>query len=125
MTGSTAVEAEDELVEVGLQVFVAQPVVDAERPGLEVGEDAVHPGQDEVGGDGSDDMGLVVLGRQSGVGRPGVRPRGCAGGDIGVDETVETRGGEVVDAGETDAARPRPLISTAPAISSLPSWLRP
>ena len=106
MTGSAAVEAEDELVEVGLQVFVAQAMVDAERPGLEVGEDAVHPGQDKVGGHRADDMGLVVLGRHSGVGRPAVRPGGCAGYDIGVDEAVETRGGEIVDAGETDTARP-------------------
>ena len=39
MAGVPAVEAESELVEVGLQVLRAQAVVDAERPGLEVGED--------------------------------------------------------------------------------------
>ena len=35
----------------------AQAVGDAERPGLEVGEHAVHPGQDDVGGQGPDDVG--------------------------------------------------------------------
>jgi hypothetical protein len=32
MPGAAAVEAEDELVAVGLQVFAAQPVVDAQGP---------------------------------------------------------------------------------------------
>ncbi len=41
MAGVAAVEAESELVEVGLQVLRAQAVVHAERPGLEVGEDPV------------------------------------------------------------------------------------
>jgi hypothetical protein len=31
---------------VGLRVFAAQAVVDAECPDLKVGKDAVHPGQD-------------------------------------------------------------------------------
>ncbi len=42
----------------------------SERPGLEVGEDAVDPGQDQVGGHGADDMGFVACGRQSGIARP-------------------------------------------------------
>jgi hypothetical protein len=44
MAGVAAIEAEDELVEVGLQVLGPQAVVDLERPGLKVGEDAVDPG---------------------------------------------------------------------------------
>ena len=39
--GAASVEAEDELIEVGLEVFATQAVIDAERPALEVGEDAV------------------------------------------------------------------------------------
>ena len=41
----TPIEAEHELVEVGLQVLAAQAVVDAERPAFEVGEEAMCPGQ--------------------------------------------------------------------------------
>src|SRR6266567_5511438 len=65
--GAATVEAEDELVEVGLEVLAAQAVVDAQGPDLEVGEDPVHPGQDDVGGHFADDMGIVAD-----VGRPGI-----------------------------------------------------
>src|SRR4249919_184250 len=41
--GATAIETENEFVEIGLKVFLVQTVVDAERPGLPVGEDAVDP----------------------------------------------------------------------------------
>ena len=44
------VEAEDELVEVGLQVLASEAVVNAQRPGPEVGEDAINSGQDYMGG---------------------------------------------------------------------------
>ena len=44
MTASPSVEAEDELVEVGLEMPGAQAVIGAERPGLEVGEHPVNPG---------------------------------------------------------------------------------
>ena len=43
MASAAAVEAESKLVEIGLKVLAAQAVIDAERPDLEVGEDAVHP----------------------------------------------------------------------------------
>ena len=44
VTASPSVEAEDELVEVGLEMPGAQAVIGAERPGLEVGEHPVNPG---------------------------------------------------------------------------------
>ena len=44
MPGAPAVEAEDEFIEVGLQVLAAQPVVDAQGRDLEVGEDSANPG---------------------------------------------------------------------------------
>ena len=59
MPGAPAVEAEDEFIEVGLEVFAAQPVIDAQGPDLEVGEDPVNPGQDDVGSHLADDMGIV------------------------------------------------------------------
>ncbi len=55
VAGAAAVKAKDELVEVGLQVLAAQTVVDAERPCLEVGEDAVDPRHGGAGGVGGDD----------------------------------------------------------------------
>ena len=60
MPGAAAVETEDELVEIGLQMLAAQAVVDAQGPDLEVGEDAVHPRQHDMGGHLADDMGIVV-----------------------------------------------------------------
>ena len=39
VAGATAIETENEFVEIGLKVFLAQTVADAERPGLQVGED--------------------------------------------------------------------------------------
>src|SRR4051795_8484693 len=49
MRGAASVEPKDELVEVRLEVLLAQPVVDAQRPPLRVREHPVHPGQDQVG----------------------------------------------------------------------------
>ena len=43
MPSASPVEAEDEFVEVGLEVLSAQPVVDAQGPVFEIGEDPVHP----------------------------------------------------------------------------------
>ena len=60
MPGTAAVEAEDELVEIGLQVLAAQAVIDAQGPDFEIGEDAVRPGQDDMGGHVADDMGIVI-----------------------------------------------------------------
>ena len=57
--GTATVEAEDELVEIGLKVFAAQAVADAQGPDLEVGEDAMDPGQDDMGGHRTDDMGIM------------------------------------------------------------------
>ena len=46
---SAAVESEDELVEIGLQVRASKPVIDAECPGFEVGEDAMNPDPMQAG----------------------------------------------------------------------------
>src|SRR5512144_2183671 len=49
VSGVAAVEAKGEFVEIGLQVFAAQAVIDAERPAFEVGEEAMRPREDNVG----------------------------------------------------------------------------
>ena len=50
MTGSASVEAEDELVEIALQVLAAQAVINAACPPLEVREQLMDPRQHDVGG---------------------------------------------------------------------------
>ena len=44
MAVMAAIEAENKFVEVGLKVFAAQAVIDTQRPGFEIGKDAVGPG---------------------------------------------------------------------------------
>ena len=70
MAGSASIEAEGELVT--LEMLTSQSVIDAERPGLGVGEGAVDPGQNDMGGHGADDMGLVPDVGGAGIGRPAV-----------------------------------------------------
>ena len=72
MAGSASVEAEDEFVEVALEMLSSQAVIDADHPGLGVGEGAVDPGQNDMGGRGADDMGLVPDVGGAGIGRPAV-----------------------------------------------------
>ena len=78
VSGAASVEAEDELVEVGLEVFATQAVIDAERPALEVGEDAVGPGQHDMGGHTTDDVRIVHNAGSTGVPRPAVGLGGSA-----------------------------------------------
>ncbi len=59
VTSSAAVEAEDDLIEVGLQMLAAATVVDVQCPGFEIGEDAMIPGQDDRGGPVSNDVRVV------------------------------------------------------------------
>jgi hypothetical protein len=82
MPGAPAVEAEDEFIEVGLEVLAAQPVVDAQRPDLEVGEDPVNPGQDDMGGHLADDMGIVGDAGGAGISGPTIGLGGGAGGEL-------------------------------------------
>jgi hypothetical protein len=67
MSSTAAVEAEDELIEVGLKVLAAQAMIDAECPDLEVGENAVRPRQDDVGRHLADDVGIMVQAGSAGV----------------------------------------------------------
>ena len=104
--GGCAIEPESELVQVGLKVFRSQTVVDAERPGLQVGEDAVDPWQHDMSGHRTDDMGIVGDIRCAGIARPAVGADRGAGSDVGGDEAVQRCRGEVGDLGEANAAGP-------------------
>ena len=61
LSGAPTVEAEDEFIEVGLEVLAAQPVIDAQGPDLDVGEDPVNPREHDVGGHLADDVGIVGI----------------------------------------------------------------
>lgn len=56
-------ELEHELVEIGLQITSAQAMVDADRPDLEAGEDAMDPGQNDMGCHRADHMGFMSSSR--------------------------------------------------------------
>ena len=80
--GAAAVEAEDELVEVGLEMLAAQAMIDAQTPYFEVGEDPVHPRQHDMGGHLADDVGIVVDAGSAGIGGPSVGLGGSPGREI-------------------------------------------
>ena len=86
MSGAPAVEAEDEFIEVRLEVLAAQPVVDAQGPDLEVGEDPMNPRQDDMGGHLADDVGIVGDAGGAGICRPPIGLGGGAGSDVGGEE---------------------------------------
>ena len=104
MSGAATVEAEDEFIEVGLEVLAAQPVVNAQGPDLEVGEDPVNPRQDDMGGHLADDMGIVGDAGGAGVSGPTIRLGGGAGGDVVGEEGVEAGSRVISDLAEADAA---------------------
>src|SRR3954468_7707688 len=103
VSSAASVEAEDELVEVGLEVFSTQTVIDAERPALEIGEDAVGPRQHDMGDHAADDMRIVRDPGSTGVPCPAVGLGGGAGGEIGLEEGMQTIGRIVGHLLETDA----------------------
>ena len=104
MSGAPTVEAKDEFIEVGLEVLAAQPVVDAQGPDFEVGEDPVNPGQDDVGGHLADDMGIVSDTGGAGISGPTIRLGGGTGREVGGEEGVEAGGRVISDLAEADAA---------------------
>ena len=106
VAGAATIEAEGELVEVGLQVLLAQTVIDAECPALQVGEDAMRPRQEDVRGHRSDDVWLVADAGSAPISRPAVGFGAGAGGDIGFDERMQAGGGKVLDRGQPRSARP-------------------
>ena len=104
VAGSAAVKAEHELVEVGLQMGTAQAVIDAQGPDFEVGEDAVDPGQDDMGGDLADDMPIVRDAGGAWVSRPSVGLGRGARREVAGNEGMQAVGRVVGHLGETDAA---------------------
>jgi hypothetical protein len=98
------VKAEDEFVEVGLEVLAAQAVVDAQGPDFEVGKDPVHPGQHDVGRHLADDMGLVSEAGSTWISRPAVGLGGGAGGEVGGEKGLQAGGRIIGNLAEANAA---------------------
>src|SRR3954462_5049662 len=110
VSSAASVEAEDELVEIGLKVFAAQAVIDAERPALEIGKDAVGPGQHDMGGHAADDMRIVGDAGSTGIPRPAIGLGDGAGGEIGLEEGMQTVGRIVGHLLQADAPGAGPAV---------------
>ena len=105
LAGFASIEAEDELVKVGLQVFAAQSVIDAAGPALEVGEHLMDPGQHDVGGLVANDMRVVGVEGNICISRPAIGLGGTGRGDVLRDELVEAVSAVVSNAVETQPSR--------------------
>ena len=104
MTVAAPIEAEREFIEIGLNVGAAQAVIDAERPGFEVGEHPMDPGQDDMGGHRADHMGFMLDVLCAGIGSPSVGLGGGVLGEIVGQKALQAGGGEVLDFGKPDAS---------------------
>src|SRR3954451_23884318 len=110
VSGAAPVEAEDKLVEVGLEVFATQAVIDAERPALEIGEDAVGPGQHDMSGHAADDMRIVGDAGSTGIPGPAIGFGGGAGGEIGLEKGMQAIGRIVRHLLKADAPGAGPAV---------------
>jgi hypothetical protein len=122
--GMSAVEAEGELVEVGLEVIVADAVVGPAEPGLEVTKDAMDVRQElrrPLGGALRARAMAVAEFRERGIGLPPVRQDEGTGTTVRFTKPVNER----AEASGTTWSRTRPAAgprtSTAPTISALSS----
>ena len=110
------VEAEDELVEIGLEVLAAQTVADPQGPDLEVQEDAM---EDDMCGHLGETCGAGIAGPSVGLG-------GGTSGEVGGEEGVQAAGRLIGHLAHPNAVVPgTTILSTAPTTSILPWWLRP
>ena len=101
--GTPTVEAKDEFIEVGLEVLAAQPVIDAQDPDLEVGEDPVDPREHDVGGHLADDMGIVGDVGGAGISGPTIGLGGGPWRQIGSEKGMKAGGRIIGDLAESDA----------------------
>ena len=103
VTRFAPVEAEDKFIEVGLQMFAAQAVIDAKPPAFQVGKQPVDAGHDDVCRHRPDDVRIVAHMGHTGVGGKPIRFGGCAGDNIVLQECVQ-RAGAII----RDDTKPRP-----------------
>src|SRR3979409_151111 len=108
--GAPSVEAENEFIEVGLEVLAAQPVIDAQGPDLEVGENPVNPREHDVGGHLADDMGIVGDAGGAGGSGPTIGLGGGTGAEVGGKEGVEAGGRVIGHLAQADATRAKGAV---------------
>lgn len=87
-------------------MLATQAVIDAESPTFQVGEDAMGPRHDDVGGHRAYDMRVADDAGGARIGRSTVGLGGGAGFDFGSDERVRTFGRSILDRGEPHPANP-------------------
>ena len=80
-------------------------MIDAQGPDLEVGKDAVDPGQDDMGSHRSDDMGIVGDAGGAWIAGPTVGLGGGAGREVGGEEGMQAGSRIIGHLGQADAAR--------------------
>ena len=107
---AAAVEAEDELIEIGLEVLAAQTVIDAQGPNLEVGEDPVNPREHDVGGHFADDMGIMSDAGGAGISGPTIGLGGGTGADVGGEEGVEAGSRVIGHLAQAKATGAKPAV---------------
>jgi len=83
------VPAEDEFVEIGLDMSLAKPVIDAEAEALQVREDEVNPRQEHMRRHRPDDFGHVMALVHAGIGGKTIGEDCRAKGRIGGDEIFQ------------------------------------
>jgi len=108
--GTPTVEAEDEFIEVGLEVLAAQPVIDAQGPDLEVGEDPVDPREHDVSGHLADGVGIVGDAGGAGISGPTIGLGGGTGAKVGGEEGVETDGRVIGHLAQANAPGAKPAV---------------
>ena len=70
----------------------AQAVIDAQGPDFGVGEDAMNPGRDDMGGDLADDMRIVSDTGGAGASEPSLGPGGGARREVAGNEAMQAAG---------------------------------
>ena len=88
----------------------AQPVVDAQGPDLEVGKDPVNPGEDDVGGHLTDDMGIVSEAGGAEISGPAIGAGSGVRGEVGGEEGVEAGRRVIGHLAQTDATGAKAAI---------------
>ena len=104
MPVEAAIVAEDELVEIRIDMFAAQAVIRAQPPPLHQREDPVNPRQHDMRCHLADHARVMPVVGQSGIGCVAVGEQRGPGLHIGPDEGFDRRGGIVCDHGKADAS---------------------
>ena len=111
MPVKSAVVAEDELIEISVDVLAAQAMIRPEGPSLEQRESAMTPRQDDVRRHLSDDARIVpVMAGQSGIGRVAIGDQRGSRLHVGPHEGLDRRGRIVGDHGEAETAGARAKV---------------